>query len=80
MKPQSAEVLHLLRTMPVSGVTQQDAILFCQCYRLAARIADLRADGYNIESELVTQGGVRYARYRLVPDPVQVTLFFADAV
>ena len=80
MKPQSAEVLHLLRASGLNGVTQQDAIRFCQCYRLAARIADLRADGHVIESTSETYQGRRFARYRLVPDPVQVTLFFADAV
>ena len=80
MKPQSAEVLHLLRASGLNGVTQQDAIRFCQCYRLAARISDLRADGHVIESTSETYQGRRFARYRLVPDPVQVTLFFADAV
>ena len=74
MKPQSAEVLHLLRSSP-NGVTQQDAITFVQCYRLAARIADLKADGIAIESELVTQGGVRFARYRLAVKPVQGVLW-----
>jgi hypothetical protein len=79
MKPQSRDVLELLRRHPQSGVTQQQAIAVLKCYRLAARVADLRAEGYDIVSESVTQGGVRFARYRLVPDPVQVTLFFADA-
>ena len=80
MKPQSRDVLELLRKFPASGITQHDAITFCQCYRLAARIADLRADGYTIESTWETFKGRRFARYTLVPDPVQVTLFFADAV
>ena len=40
--------------------------------------SDLRAEGYPIVTEWV--GAKRHARYRLVPDPVQVTLFFADAV
>jgi hypothetical protein len=80
MKPQSRDVLDLLRKFPASGITQHDAITFLSCYRLAARIADLRADGYTIRSEQVSRDGVRFARYTLVPDPVQVTLFFADAV
>jgi hypothetical protein len=29
---------------------------------------------------MVSRDGVRFARYSLVPDPVQVTLFFADAI
>jgi hypothetical protein len=80
VKPQSRDVLDLLRKFPVSGITQHDAITFLSCYRLAARIADLRAEGYTIESTSETYQGRRFARYTLVPDPVQVTLFFADAV
>jgi hypothetical protein len=80
VKPQSRDVLDLLRKFPASGITQHDAITFLSCYRLAARIADLRAEGYTIHSEQVSRDGVRFARYTLVPDPVQVTLFFADAI
>ena len=80
MKPQSAEVLHLLRASGLNGVTQQDAIRFCQCYRLAARISDLRAEGHVIESTSETYQGRRFARYRLNDEPEQVTMFFADAV
>ena len=54
---QSAEVLHLLRASGLNGVTQQDAIRLLSCYRLAARIADLRADGYPITSEMVSRDG-----------------------
>ena len=73
MKPQSREVLRLLQTAP-EGTTQQDAIRRIGCYRLAARISDLRADGYRITSELVTGDGVRFARYRLVTEPEQMGL------
>lgn len=66
MKPQSRAVLELLQRHPQTGVTQQRAIAELGCYRLAARVADLRADGYEIVSEMVLQGGVRFARYRLV--------------
>ena len=75
MKPQSAAVLALLERHPQSGVTQQQAIAVLSCYRLAARIADLRAEGYPIVAESVTQGGVRFARYRLVTAPVQEALW-----
>jgi len=72
MKPQSRDVLTLLERGPV---TQQDAIREVACYRLAARISDLRAEGYPIVAESVTQGGVRFARYRLVTAPVQEALW-----
>ncbi|MFZ0324599.1 MAG: helix-turn-helix domain-containing protein [Actinomycetes bacterium] len=67
MKPQSAAVLRLLEDHP-EGVTQHDAIRDVGCYRLAARIADLRADGVRIEAESVTFDGHTFARYRLALD------------
>jgi hypothetical protein len=70
MKPQSAAVLRLLERGPV---TQQDAIKAIACYRLAARISDLRADGFPIASESVTVDGHTFARYRLA-GPVQAEL------
>ncbi len=75
MKPQSREILQLLERHP-EGITQQDAIRDAACYRLAARVADLKADGYRIASALETDGrGNRYARYRLVVEPVQAALW-----
>jgi hypothetical protein len=71
VKPSSRAVLNELRYGPL---TQQDAIRLLSCYRLAARIADLRADGYPITSEMVSRDGVRFARYRLVEAPVQVEM------
>ena len=79
MKPSSAAVLRLLERHP-EGITPFDALAEARCMRLAARVSDLRADGYAIAAELVTTNGKRYARYTLVPDSVQVTLFFADAI
>ena len=47
-----------------------DALRKFECFRLAARISDLRADGYDIYSEMETienEDGTkkRYARYFL---------------
>ena len=52
------------------SITAMDAIREFGCLRLAARISDLRWDGYNIETEIEVgknrQGdSVRYARYYL---------------
>ena len=74
MKPQSREVLELLRERP-SGISQQTAITVLGCYRLAARISDLKADGYVVTSELVIRGGSRFAVYRLVEAPEQLVAF-----
>jgi hypothetical protein len=70
VKPQSAAILRLLERGPV---TQHDAIREASCYRLAARISDLRADGIPIASESVTFEGRTFARYRLA-GPIQAEL------
>lgn len=73
MKPQCAQVLALLRAHP-QGVTQQDAIKEIACYRLAARISDLKAEGIEVRAELVGSNGHRYARYHLVEKPAQLAM------
>ena len=72
MKPtQNDIVLRMLTEMP-EGITQLDALRPIRdggagCFRLAARIADLRAAGHDIHSEMVTtDSGKRVARYTLV--------------
>lgn len=47
-------------------ITPLDAIREAKCMRLAARIADLKAEGHNITMEMVTQGEKRFARYLLM--------------
>lgn len=71
MKPQSRDVLRLLERHP-EGVTQHLAIREAACYRLAARISDLKKDGVAIATEQVREYGVRFARYRLVREPEQL--------
>jgi hypothetical protein len=64
VKPQSAAVLRLLRER--DGITALEALQEAGCLRLAARIADLRADGFDIRSDLiVTTSGKRVSRYSL---------------
>jgi hypothetical protein len=36
------------------------------CFRLAARIADLRKDGVNIVTDIVTQKGKSFACYKKI--------------
>lgn len=58
-------VLRLLQNQP-EGITALDALRWGAGLRLAARISDLRAEGYVIESRLVSlPSGSRVARYRL---------------
>jgi hypothetical protein len=47
------------------GLTAIDALTGCGCFRLAARVADLRRDGHAIVTESINQNGKYFARYRL---------------
>lgn len=47
------------------SLTQKDAVELFNCYRLSARIADLRKDGHAIRTDNVFKGSIHYAKYRL---------------
>jgi hypothetical protein len=40
-----------------------DALVRFNCFRLAARVKDLRDQGVNIRSELVHKDGKKYSKY-----------------
>lgn len=46
-----------------NGISQLTALRLFGCLRLSGRIFDLRNEGMNIKTEMVTHGGKRYARY-----------------
>ena len=48
-------------------ITQKDAICLWECYRLASRITELKAEGWNIKTVLMSNGsnGGRHAQYYL---------------
>ena len=46
-------------------LTPMDALDMFGCFRLSARIADLRRSGYRIKTKLVTEKGKTFASYRL---------------
>lgn len=62
---QCAAILKYLEKHP-QGLTAYDALMYFGCMRLAARISDLRAKGYIIET--VPLQGVSYCRYRLIKE------------
>lgn len=65
MKPSQKNLIHQhLKMEPISPL---EALEEYGCFRLAARIADLREDGHNIETVQTKQNGKRYATYRLWP-------------
>ena len=47
------------------SLTPLDALDRFGCFRLAARIDELRAAGYRIDIEMRSAGGKRYGVYRL---------------
>ena len=49
---QAARLLEYLRSH--KGITQREAINELGCYRLAARISDLKRDGHRIDREMIT--------------------------
>lgn len=49
-----------------NGITPMDALRLCGCFRLSARIADLKKRGYAIMTEKVkVDGGKKVMSYRL---------------
>lgn len=47
------------------AITSMDAFRLMGCTRLAARIRDLREDGYNIATTMVLKNGKRFASYAM---------------
>lgn len=82
MKPQVALLLSELEARGEAGITSLEAQAAGIGSRLAARVSDLRAEGYDVSSELVRvetrDGTARVARYVLHEEPVQLTWFSRD--
>jgi len=67
VKPATAATLRLLRIRGSDGVTAAEARTTIACDRLAARVAELRAQGYRIDTvPELTPMKARIARYVLV--------------
>lgn len=48
------------------AITPLQALEKFGIFRLSARILDLRQEGYDIATEIVTKNGKRFAKYQLV--------------
>ena len=49
-----------------NGITAMDALRLCGCFRLSARIADIKKLGYAVKTESINvEGGKYVARYSL---------------
>jgi hypothetical protein len=68
MKPQTTAILELLTAAGPDGATPIDALRECSCFRMAARVAELRGAGHNVVTTWETDtDGTRWARYVLLP-------------
>jgi hypothetical protein len=47
-------------------INPMQALKLYRCFRLAARIDDLRNDGYAIQTHMVEKNGTRFAKYEYV--------------
>lgn len=65
---QNDAILALLQLRP-AGITAIEALEEVGCFRLAARVGELRAQGYYIRSVDEMRNGKRFVRYQLVPTP-----------
>jgi len=48
-----------------NSITAIEALRRFKCFRLSARVLDLKERGLPITTEIVTEGGKRFARYSL---------------
>lgn len=64
MKSQEQKILSWLKQG--RRLTPIQALNKFGCFRLSARIKNLRNEGHNIITEVVQNGRTRFARYRLV--------------
>ena len=65
METQTAQILAHLKAG--KAITPLDALSRFQCFRLGARIYDLRSEGHDISKRMVeTPNGKKVAEYKLV--------------
>lgn len=57
------------------SITPLDALNLYGCFRLGARVNDLRKQGYDIRTEMIKDGRKRYARYFMAAKQIQEMLF-----
>ena len=63
IESQSARILSHLKSG--KSITPIEALTLFDCFRLGARIADLRKEGYEIKTTILNKGVKRFASYSL---------------
>ena len=57
----------ILQHLHIHPITAMDALSLYKCFRLAARICDLKKEGHNIDKRMIeTQRGKKVAQYFLI--------------
>jgi hypothetical protein len=72
MKQADAILRHL---QTVGPITPLEALELYGCFRLAARISDIREAGFAVVTDIVEANGKHYARYRLPQKAEQIAAF-----
>ena len=65
MKSHTTKILSILEKG--RSITPIQALEKFGCFRLAARINDLRQAGLEIKTEMIEKAGKKFARYTLIP-------------
>ena len=73
MKSQEDLIIDHLKTG--QAITPLDALNMYGCFRLGARIFDLKERGYPIEKTMIHNNGKKYASYKLVIPKIKEDLF-----
>lgn len=55
------------------SITAIEALSLYGCLRLAARIEEIRNDGFPVQSKIISQNGKRFARYSLAVPASEAT-------
>lgn len=63
---QSKLILNYLKSG--KSITPLEALNLFGCFRLGARIFDLKEQGHDIEMKMISRDGKYYASYKLVTD------------
>lgn len=63
MKTQNSQILSHLKTG--ASITPMKALVMFNCFRLSARIYDLKEQGFGISGRLITKNGKTFSEYTL---------------
>mgnify|MGYP003634471506 CR=1 FL=1 len=69
-KTQNQQILNYLKNG--NSITSLEALQKFNCFRLSARIFNLREYGFNIITNYITDDNKTYAEYRFISSPTEV--------